>query len=330
MSQQARTPLTKLQTIRNQRAAMGCCLLAATLCLTGTGCRHFWPAPDPFGPSARCHVDPTMVPQQLVAQVNANTEKVQGWKSSKATISGSHMLIKVKGATVAVDGQRNFRLLAKHPLLARRVADVGSNDDHFWFWIEDPKHPDSDVIMCNHEDVAHAAHTMPIPFEPDWLMEVMGVRPIALDSETSFVEREGYLEIYNKRVSPSGQPVQKRTTIDRCHATVVEHALLDAGGHVIAQANLSQYLPDPTSNAYLPGRIELNWPQSQMQLTIQLDQIEFNPATSPAQFQVPQGMPVRQIPAQGMVQRSNLQENLYEDPSAEGDYVQPESTPYEE
>lgn len=330
MSQQARTPLTKLQPARNQRAAIVCCLLAATLCLTGTGCR-LWPAPDdPFGPSAKCHVNPAMEPHLLVAQVNANTEKIHGWKSTKATISGSHMLIKVKGATVAVDGQRNFRLLAKHPLLARQVADLGSNDDHFWFWIEDPKRPDSDVIMCNHEDVAHAAHTMPIPFEPDWLMEVMGVRPIVLDNETTFVEREGFLEIYNKRISPSGQPVQKRTTINRCHANVVEHALLDAGGHVIAQANLSQYLSDPNSNAYLPGRIELIWPQSQMQLIIKLEQIEFNPATSPAQFQVPQGMPVRQIPAQGMVQRSNLQENLYEEPSAQGDYEPIESTPYEE
>jgi hypothetical protein len=330
MLRQARTPLTKIQATRNPRAALGCWLIAATLCLNGSGCRHFMPAPDPFGPQAKCHVDPTMAPQQLVARVNANTEKIQGWKSSSATISGSHIPLKLKGTTVAVEAPRNFRLLAKKPLIPGRAADMGSNDDQFWFWFFDPKQPESDVIMCNHEDIAHAARAMPIPFEPDWLMEVMGVRPIVLDSESSFVEREGYLEIYNKRVSPSGQPVQKRTTIDRCHATVVEHALLDAGGHVIAQANLSQFLANPTNGAYLPGRIELIWPQTQMQLTIQLNQVEFNPTTSPIQFQVPQGMPVRQIPPQGMVQRSTLPEDDYEGSSVQGDYEQPESVPYEE
>ena len=323
MARQARKAWARRETARIPFQTIGTWLMAAMLGLSGTGCQHLknYFHSDPYGAAGQCHVDPQLEPRQLIAHVNANAAKLHGWRSSSATITGGGLQIALKGTTIAVEEPRNFRLLAKHPLGSRRVADLGSNNEQFWFWFEDTKR-DPEVIMCNHADVAYASRAMPIPFEPDWLMEVMGVREIELDDNPNFVIREGFLEIYNKRVSPDGREVTKRTTIDRCHGTVVEHALLDAGGQPIATAIMSQFAPDHNTGVVLPMRMDLSWPRTNMSLTIRLNSVEIDPATSPAQCQMPQDLPVRQITPQHASRPSFTPGQKYADPVESAD-VQP-------
>ncbi len=271
-----------------------CWLCLGLMLMSCVGCKFFARLrPDPFGPHSSCQFDPSMTPQSLIAQINANAALLQGWKSSSVTISMAGSPIELKGANIAVESPRNFRLLASKPLFSGPAADLGSNDREFWFWFDDERQPD--VIMCRHEDVHEAGRVMPIPFEPDWLMEVLGVRQIDRGEEFTMEQQDGkYVQLYSHRITPEGRPVTKRMTV-HCSGVVVEHALLDEEGGLIAQAKLSGHVQDQASGAILPTRIELNWPKTGMHLTLKIDKPHINPASNPAQFQIPANVRVRQI-----------------------------------
>lgn len=311
-------------TSRNSSIGICAWLVLTPILLGASGCHFFGHRTvDPFGPDAECHIDPAMSKQRLIEHLNANAALLQGWRSSSVTISGGGMPVEIKGATIAVQAPRNFRLLASTPFTGKPAADLGSNNQEFWFWFADDKQPD--VIMCRHEDIAYAGRAMPIPFEPDWLMEVMGVKPIQDYQDSPMVERQGgrYVEIYSNRIAPNGRQVSKRTTVDRCHGIVVEHALLDESGQLIARAKLSQHLADQTSGAILPTHIELSWPQTNMNLTLKLERFQVNPTTSPAQFQIPSSMRIRQIGPAQAVQHVET-DPIYDDGQpAAGEFQQP-------
>lgn len=271
-------------------------MAVVVLCVCCPGCQALnalFGRHDPFGPNAPCRETAQMTPTELVARVNANVERVRGWKNTSAKISGTGFPLGL-GASIAVQGPRNLRIVARTPL--NNVVDLGSNDQHFWIWMADKKHPE--VITCNHEDVAYAARIMPIPFEPDWLMEALGVIPLNENEITRVDERaeQQLVEIYSSRISPSGQPVTKRVTINRCNGLVTEHALLDSAGNMIARATLGQFVRDKENQGILPTLIKLEWPQAEMNLTIKLRDIQFNPSSIPIiQWTPPQNMPTIQI-----------------------------------
>jgi len=311
MKRQARTPRHQPENRLPHWRTVSRCLLAAVICTSSSGCKHFlwWQSSHPYGPNARRHIDSAMSQEHLIGHVNTNVAKLSGWTCSSAKIKASGMPVGVT-AMIAVEKPRNFRLIANNPITGSQLADMGSNDEQFWFWNDDKRQPD--LILCNHTDVSHASQVLPIPFEPDWLMEVMGLRELEVDAHTVMQERDGFLEVLNKRISPSGQPVTKQTVISRRHGIVLEYRLLDAGGRMIAQAMLSQHVEDAASGAVIPSKIELDWPQAQMRMTITLEHPTVNPGPAgPAQFQVPQNMSVRQIAPPRM---SRELDNSYEEP----------------
>lgn len=272
--------------------------VAAVLCTTSFGCRWLHRRDDPFGAPGVCHVNPHVTNAELVSHLNANVDRIRGWRDTRASISGSSFPVSLN-ASIAVEGPRKFRLVAKKPIGGSPVADLGSNDQQFWFWFEDPKHPE--VITCNHEDLAQASQVLPIPFEPDWLMEVFGVVRIDYEDIDQFVViNDQLVEFRSSRISPNGQHVEKRTVVDRCKGVITEHALLHPDGRIIARAALSQHVQDAASGSVLPTTIDLDWPQARMRLTIKLREIAFNPSSDLiTQWQLPEKMDVRRIAPAG-------------------------------
>ncbi|HLJ10167.1 MAG TPA: hypothetical protein VKU82_03205, partial [Planctomycetaceae bacterium] len=179
------------------------------------------------------------------------------------------------GAVIAVESPRNFRLIVNGPMSSRE-ADLGSNDERFWFW--NKRNEEKCVFTAKHEQETGRARQFPIPFQPDWIMESLGVIEIEADQATVQPDLAGpqSIALMSDRISPQGLKVRKITIIDTCRGVIREHALYDARGALIARAALSGHFRDMNSDAVLPKQIELEWPQAHLGLTMTLSDIEVN------------------------------------------------------
>ncbi len=85
--------------------------------------------------------------------------------------------------------------------------------------------------------------TQAIPFQPDWLIEALGVVPIDPKQVTRMEPGETHqtVNLISELLSPSGQPVQKVIRVDLRHGVVLGHYLYDANRRLIAKADLGKH-----------------------------------------------------------------------------------------
>jgi hypothetical protein len=164
---------------------------------------------------------------ELVRSLNANIESVSAWRCTDASVKARGGMMGALGlnANLAVERPRNFRMLVK--LMGRNVADLGSNDERFWFWFDG--HPQHRTFTARHEDTEYAQRVLQIPFEPDWLMEALGVVPLNPDEfEMVGDGANGAVSLVSERTTSSGRIVRRVVLVDTRHRVITAHALYDA------------------------------------------------------------------------------------------------------
>jgi hypothetical protein len=228
----------------------------------------------------------------VVQRVNANIERLQAWRSSDLRITGRSLPVHLAG-NIAVERPRNFRLTAG-ALGMTEEADFGSNPEWFWFWIRRSQEPF--VFRARHDDMQHSETLrQAIPFQPEWLIEALGVVPIDPKTVTRLEPGENHqtVNLISELLSPSGQPVQKVIRVDQRHGVVLGHYLYDANRRLIAKADLGNHQVDRASGVIMPHLITLEWPQAGLQISLELGQIEINPGSiSPRIWEVPNKEPM--------------------------------------
>src|SRR5580704_4882354 len=230
--------------------------------------------------------------EEVVQRVNANIERLQAWRSSDLRISGGSLPVHLTGH-VAVERPRNFRLTAG-ALGMTEEADFGSNSEWFWFWVHRGQPPY--VFRARHDDMQYSeALRKAIPFQPDWLIEALGVVPIDA-KQVSRIEPGEDRQTVNlifDLLSPSNQPVQKIIRVDLRHSVVLGHYLYDANRRLIAKADLGKF--EVQEGIIMPHLISLEWPQpgqQSLQISLELGQIEINPHSMASRmFEVPKKEP---------------------------------------
>ncbi len=278
--------------------------VAAMLLLASSGC-HIWglwrPRPAP------CVLSPTATKQEIVAHVNRNVTPPGGvpltaWRclQLQLTLNGMPPV----PATIDVEAPRRMRIIAHMPLTASEIADFGSNDEGIWMW--DYRMPG--VVTVAHEDLPQALAQMQIPFEPEWLMEVLGVVPINVDEfELAVPETpKSYIELIANRDSPTGEAVRRVVRINLCQGRILEHRLESMDGRTIASARLDNYEPDATGQFVLPHLMRIEWPEAKAGMTLRIGDIMVNPpANNLVSWQVPDkpGVPRIVFPGRRTVPR---------------------------
>lgn len=253
------------------------------MCVTSNcviGCQWINNLKRPVNPFARqpvCVFPPDASKDDIIAHINAQASRLHAWQSSRVAIRLKQpgMLPVELSADMAVERPLNFRLRAKS--LVGEEADFGSNDREFWFWI---KRADPRVITVAHEDLAFAQQQLPIPFEPEWVMEAFGVTPIDPSQYEMENVRENRVNLISHQTSASGQPVMKVVGFDLCSGYVVEHSLYDASSQLIARATLGNHVKTSDGLA-IPYRLTLEWPQAGVNMRLNLLDAEINPNYTP-------------------------------------------------
>lgn len=252
-------------------------IMAALVCTLLSGCvggRNWQPFPETSTPV----LPPDATTDQVVAHLNANISKCTGWRCTNVSVSSNQFPLKV-GAMMAVESPRRFRMLVS--ALQIDVADLGSNDERMWIWMRPPPDQPSYIYTCSHSDLDVAQQRTSLPFRPDWLMDVLGVMPIdpASVEMTTSPGDTGQFLLTSQEQTLEGTSVVRIMTVDAQRGVVVNHALWDTQGQLIAQAALSEHGRDEKTGVVLPHRIELSYPKAEATMTLNIGAIEVNPAS---------------------------------------------------
>lgn len=216
--------------------------------------------------------------EEVVAHVNQNTELVQSWRANNVRIQANNMPL---SGTLAVEKGRHVRLVVNSPLGSE--VDLGSNDERFWVW---SRRMEPAYVTCKHENMDVARQSLGVPFEPDWLMEALGVSPLPATGVTMEADPTNQqVRLIQQVMTAHGRPLRRVVLVDlkKGNGIVVEHSLYDYFGKRVALARLSGHRLDKESGAVLPHRVMLDWPQSQMQIVMDLGKIQVNPKSIPSQ-----------------------------------------------
>jgi hypothetical protein len=263
------------------RALLRCALTLPLLIssLFASGCRwNFLGGDDAIEP-----ITQGISQRALVEHLNANSRRLVAWKCSNAKIAvrppGMPITLN-PSAYVAVERDMNFRLRAT--LFSSDVADFGSNAEEFWFWIRDCE--PNRVFHARHEELPEVSRRLPVPFQPAWLMEALGVREI--DPAKITVQQPGpeanTVNLVFEDVSPSGERIRREMLVDSRLGIILGHTLYDGTGRMVARARLSDHRREP-AGVVMPHRVRLEFPQSEMVMTMDLGEIEVNPSDIPQQ-----------------------------------------------
>lgn len=247
-----------------------------------TGCRTLceqvrW---CPYCPP-ECQLAEDASPADVISHLNAKTSRLKAWRSTSASIrarSDGGLPVSLS-ANIAVARPRQFRLRAS--LLGANEVDLGSNLERFWFWIR--RSEQRHVISVGHDDLPRVRQQLSLPFEPDWLIEALGVIPLNPDEWSVVSSRPGQhrLTLVAERRSPRGTSVRRQLVVDTCLGVVVEQSLFDDSSQLIARARLDDHRIDTDTGIIVPRRLELEWPEAGMSLLIRLSDVEVNPIDMP-------------------------------------------------
>jgi hypothetical protein len=226
----------------------------------------------------------------LVRYLNNNAALIQSLKCANVDLDCKQGLqqFHIRGK-LACQKPRNFRMLAD--ALGNTEADVGSNDKEFWYWI---RRGDPYLIHCSYQDLANGVR-IPFPFQPDWVMEALGMSEYDPKQDYKLNETRTTYELVQNTKNSQGRAVRKVTVFNKLPsaapaAQVTDHYLTDASGTEICRARISDVGTFTVNGGrvVLPRHIVFNYPAERLTLAMTLwhrtDDVVVNPYFDSAQL----------------------------------------------
>lgn len=247
---------------------------ALAVALALAGCNQVFRNTPP--PNTGLHItgaDPQA--QELVAALNDNARRIQALDCRNVELDCTQGM---QGlglmATMVCQKPRNFRMGAT--VAGNAAFDIGSNDREFWYWISKG---DPYQFHCSYQDLAAGRARLQFPFQPDWIMESLGMAKYNPSKPYEVVRNGANVDLVEKTVSPQGQPVRKVTRLAnyRGQWQVTAHLLQDASGREICSAHVSKHHYNAATGAVVPGKINLVWPAEKITMKMDFKRITVNP-----------------------------------------------------
>jgi hypothetical protein len=227
----------------------------------------------------------TLSKTRILAQHNKNAATIQSLKANPyILVAADGRQVKLSGY-MAMERPKDFRLEMKFH--SNPQADIGSNDQGFWFWIKDNK--DKAIYVCDYEHINSSP--LAVTMQPEWILEAMGLREIT-DREAATIsakaaDKPGQMILTQLRKDSNGKMVTKETLVNESNGEIIEHRLYaGAKDELLARATISQYqhvelLPtdaDPSgSKVAIPSKFRLEWMVEKFALDISMSDLKVNP-----------------------------------------------------
>jgi len=232
--------------------------------------------------------------EEFVAYLNRQTGYVQTVRyddvSLKATIPGQPWVPALRSGLIVAQKPKNFRMQSGFALGGDQL-DIGSNAQEFWMYVKQPK---PTFLFCTHADFPKVQDDLPVPFEPDWVMQALGL--VTYDStkryevETSDQKRAYFLKWED--TTPAGQKVTKviefaGESADGAQPQVRKHLILvqsktgwqtmmSAEIHKVTALDASDPQTGTRASVQVPTEVTLEWPQQKVKLALTLGKPQIN------------------------------------------------------
>ncbi|MSR53085.1 MAG: hypothetical protein EXS09_07310 [Gemmataceae bacterium] len=258
--------------------------------------------PRPEKPDAKAPPVPTVdngrpTPEQLTRYLNSQAAMLQSIESRDLSID-----IRSPAANVGLDGgsllcqkPRYFRLIGKK--FGSQEVLVGSNEERFWFFVK--RDPSDALFHCSYTDFDKGAIDLPFPFEPEWVLEALGMGTV--DPNGSFrVEDDKNSYVLIEDTTLRGRKIRKETVFYKGTARgdqpqVKTRTMFDDRNRIICTATIKSVTRIPvdrganakSSVVVCPQSIKLEWPAQETELILELGRVQVNERLSMEAFQMP-------------------------------------------
>ncbi len=255
-------------------------LLLVVCC--GAQCNHWLWLQPPMVLTPVLSPSPTR--DEIIHVVNSNTDRVHTLSTNSASLDGPGF--PSLRASLFVERPGRFRISASHVVTGKEL-DLGSNDELFWMWVKRGQPPA--MYFCRHDQFAGSQMQRMIPLRPEQIVEAFGL--IRFDPSGShegpFPSGPGRLQMRSVIEGANG-PMTRITVVDDKMGWPLEQHLYDQTGKHLATVRTSGHTLDPMSGAYLPHKIEMQWPEAQLSLTIDVHRYQVNQPTRAAVWTKPE------------------------------------------
>jgi hypothetical protein len=233
--------------------------------------------------------------EQLVGYLNTQASRMQSVTYGDARLVARDHNIPMPGlhGNLAAAQPRNFRLTGQGGAMGGKV-DLGSNQDQFWMYVDAPT-TNGMFVYASHRDFEDGKAKIPggIPFEPDWVMQALGMTRFdpGLLYKASTQEKERTYTLSWDAYTPSKVPIHKEVIFDADdapdpHPQVKKHVIKDSKGKVVCYAEIKSArtfqvgAADPQSARVpivkYPTKILLRWEEQKFEMDLTLDSAQVN------------------------------------------------------
>lgn len=245
---------------------------------------------------------PDVVPDRLVTYLNERAARFQSVQYGDVRLrcaQRSLPLPQLEG-DLACSQPRNFRMVGQGRAVAAKV-DLGSNEQQFWVYLQVPTEKPT-YVFASHADFESGRARLPgdMPFEPDWVMQALGmiVLPRGSTYNVKINERDRTYALSWPTTTPNGIPIRKEIVFDGDAAAsprpqVKRHTIRDAkSDRVICSAEIKSAQSvaagtDPVTNypvaIQYPTRVVLRWEEQKFEMDMTLERAQVNQTLSDEQ-----------------------------------------------
>lgn len=271
--------------------------LALLSVLAASGCRTAGVS-DLARPSAPLAPARSLDATEILAEHNRNAELIQLIEARPAlTVTVADPERPNRPAQYPVDGRlwmerpRNFKLELTSTA-ASKVADIGSNDAEYWFWVKDKT--ERSIYYCNYDETG--ASPLAATMQPDWIVEAMGLRIIPASEANEITVKPGEpgtLVLTHRPHKAGSQTYTRITILDKATYQILEHQIRSGDQKTLmARAKIPEgYIrvtgPSQTGSgevtAFLPKKLQLHWVQERLDLEVTFLNVKINKPITQAQ-----------------------------------------------
>ena len=192
---------------------------------------------------------PKAQPDQFVTYINERAARLQtlNYGDVRLVASDHGVPLPALRGSLAANQPRYFRMTGTGGAMGATV-DLGSNDQQFWVYFDAPTVKPM-FVFASHSDFEAGRAKIPggIPFEPDWVMQALGMAPLPPNNQYT-LRLDDKTRTYTlswPAVTPNGASVIKEIVFDGDAATgtrpqVKRHVIRDTKNKVICSAEVKR------------------------------------------------------------------------------------------